>query len=178
MFIIDGILIDLPDDVCIKMYDTIEKHIDAVRKFGEGIVPSNQLDIHDASKFSIEEFYGYARHFHGDRQDPNAFASAWLHHIHNNKHHWQYYIFPDNYHLKDSDMQGGIVRMSDVYVLEMLADWQAAGFVYTGNKDLSPWLTKNVPNIMLHTDSADFLRNELYYMGYKDLYDLKFKNEI
>lgn len=88
-------------------YDTLEKsivdsfaeslreHIAHVQEAGRLIgVSETQLSIHDLSKWSMDEFIGYAKHFKGGGA-PDEFASAWLHHIHFNPHHPEYWFLPD-----------------------------------------------------------------------------------
>ncbi len=86
--------------------------------------------VHDLSKFSIVEFMPYVNFFYerknvrdktgyykptdtGDKD----FELAWLNHMHNNKHHWQYWCIA-------SDSGGIDIRpMPHKYRLEMLCDW-------------------------------------------------------
>ena len=83
---------------------TLQEHIAAVQFYGRKLCISEvQLDRHDQSKWSDEEFKPYAKFFSSKGakvEDPNVtndFIAAWLHHIHHNPHHWQYWIFPDGY---------------------------------------------------------------------------------
>ena len=49
---------------------------------------------HDKSKYDQQEYYAYDEYFYGKgKEDPETkeeFNYAWLHHIRNNPHHWQY----------------------------------------------------------------------------------------
>lgn len=56
-----------------------------------------KIATHDLSKESKEEFSGYRDYFYGVRTpDVNReFDYAWLHHIHNNDHHWNYWVIVD-----------------------------------------------------------------------------------
>lgn len=149
--------------------ESVHKHIFYVRQAGEKIgVPSAQLEIHDLSKFTIQEFPHYARSFHGDRGDPNGFAGAWLHHIHHNPHHWQHWIYPDGFTPKGSKVENGVVKMPPNYALEMIADWMGASYVYTGSWDMQKWLWDNIPRIILHSDTAEYVRQTLDMLGYAD----------
>ena len=51
-----------------------------------------QLNIHDLSKYSEEEYKAYDLYFYGTKTEKvkKDFDYAWLHHIHENPHHWQY----------------------------------------------------------------------------------------
>lgn len=84
---------------------------------------------HDTSKYSKEEYQAYDDYFYGPdgikrNEGPSEkvernFQYAWLHHIHNNPHHWQHWI------LKNDDPDEGQValEMPDCFILEMIADW-------------------------------------------------------
>lgn len=91
--------------------------------------------VHDLSKFRPREFIPYARHFFKPENVENretgkqgyfkpadtgdlAFELAWLHHLHANPHHWQYWL--KHPHMIPVDMPERLVR-------EMLADWYGAG---------------------------------------------------
>ena len=57
----------------------------------EAIVSFN----HDESKYSTEEYNAYDRYFYGGNRSYKVvqdFNYAWLHHIHKNPHHWQYWV--------------------------------------------------------------------------------------
>jgi hypothetical protein len=147
---------------------SLEEHIAYVREAGQKLgVPEEQLLFHDASKYSHEELPFYARHFFGDG-DPVGFAKAWLHHLHSNAHHWQYWIFPDGYSYQDQYPinQDGVLRMPQEYVLEMIADWMGASKAYTGSWDMTGWLLENIPKIIVHPDTAVDLKGILAELGY------------
>lgn len=156
----------------------LKAHITAVQEFGQRIgVGKEQLECHDESKWDEEEFVPYARYFieHGgkpvDRPDvTDAFAQAWLHHIHHNPHHWQHWIFPDGYCPPGSSVEpGGVVEMPKHFALEMIADWHGAGYAYTGSWDIAEWLGKNMPRIRVHSKTAAYLRETLDNLGYADV---------
>lgn len=145
-------------------------HVVYVREAGRRIgVSEHQLAEHDLSKFSIPELPHYARNFFGDKADPDGFAGAWLHHIHQNEHHWQHWIFPDGFAPKGSAVENGVVEMPERYALEMIADWQGASKAYTGSDDMSDWLSKNIAKIRVHSKTAVYLRGVLDGIGYADI---------
>lgn len=138
--------------------DSLQKHIETINIAGNKLgVPVNQLNHHDDSKYSPEEFPYYARQFHGDKGDPTGFAYAWLHHCHENKHHWQHYVYPAGYQVKGADIQNGALKMPEKYTLEMIADWLASSFCYTGSWNMGEWLSRNLGEIILHPKTADFV---------------------
>lgn len=159
--------------------ESLESHILYVQQAGRRLgVDEHQLEAHDRSKYSMEEFPFYAMHFHGPG-DADGFARAWLHHMNHNPHHWQHWIFPDGFTPKGSTVENGVVRMPDRYALEMIADWYGASKTYTGSWDMSEWLQKNMPRIRLHSETALYVRRILENEGYGDLvYRQKFAHEM
>lgn len=152
----------------IQRYEkSLTTHIKYVREAGELLgVPEEQLAIHDASKRSKEEYEAYAIHFQGGGTEPKRFAMAWLHHIHNNPHHWQYWMFCDGYKLKDSGIHNGTLPMPSNYVLEMVADWMGSSMAYTKSWDMTEWLNNNFYKIKLHPLTAGYLDGVLRTLGY------------
>ena len=135
-----------------KYKESLERHIAAVKEFGAkiGVLP-HLLAKHDKSKWETIEFDAYARHFHGDKGDPDGMARAWLHHIHHNPHHWNHWIFAGGWIPDGADCENGVLPMPHFYALEMIADWHGAGYAYTGDWDIAKWLYQNMPRITLHS---------------------------
>lgn len=79
---------------------------------------------HDDSKYSIEEYDAYDKYFYGGNRSYKVvqdFNYAWLHHIHNNPHHWQYWV------LLEDDPESGLpykaLEIPVHVIFEMIADW-------------------------------------------------------
>lgn len=110
---------------------------------------------HDISKYSEEEFYGYAQWFYpkeGENKEYDAFLSAWNHHIHNNPHHWEYWVIP-NY-------KGDIaLEMPIEYILEMLIDWTAMSLQH--NNVPSEWYVNRKNNMFLHKNTIDVIEKHI-----------------
>lgn len=140
-----------------REYDNyIFLHVENVQKaFEEHFVPymkdeiglveieaiRSQLAHHDDSKWSEEEYQPYVDKFYPDgskteEEIHDSFAKAWLHHLHNNQHHPQYwYLRNDTDHDED--------RMLDMeynYIVEMLCDW---GSFYYMNEEKKPGINPN-----------------------------------
>lgn len=144
----------------------LTNHIKFVQEAGRRLgVPESQLLAHDASKFSDEEFLAAVEHFHGGDPNPDRYARAWLHHIHANPHHWQYWMYPDGFVPRGSSVENGIVEMPYEYALEMVADWMGSSMAYTGSWDMADWLWKNMPRISLHSKTAANVRGILDMNG-------------
>lgn len=79
---------------------------------------------HDESKYSVEEYDAYDKYFYGGNRSYKVvqeFNYAWLHHIHNNPHHWQYWV------LLEDDPESGLpykaLEIPVHVIFEMIADW-------------------------------------------------------
>lgn len=79
---------------------------------------------HDESKYSTEEYNAYDQYFYGGNRSYKVvqdFNYAWLHHIHQNPHHWQYWV------LLEDDPETGLpcktLPIPLPYIFEMIADW-------------------------------------------------------
>ncbi len=118
--------------------------------------------VHDLSKFRPSEFFPYARHFYGpdshhkdgshaakggDTGD-EAFDFAWLLHQKRNRHHWQWWILPED--------EGGVkvLPMREPHLTEMICDWKGAGRAQGHGDDVVPWYRKNRPKMQLHLLTA------------------------
>lgn len=83
------------------------------------------IQKHDLSKFSDEEFNPYRNWFYpclNEEKNKESFDKAWEHHYLNNPHHPQYWV-RENY----------IEDMPPIYLAEMLIDWEAMSMKFGGN---------------------------------------------
>jgi len=106
--------------------------------------------LHDWSKFRPSEWFSYVEHFYGDGRSLDV---AWLHHIHRNKHHHQYWV------LKQDDGEVKCLDMPDKYILEMVADWYAAGMAICKRSTITPWYNENKHRIVLSERTRQILEN-------------------
>jgi hypothetical protein len=101
-----------------------------------------QLEGHDLSKFGLEEYVPYDRYFYGKEKTPEIkkeFQYAWLHHIHNNPHHWQYWILHN-----DEPGEGMVILdMPRNYILEMICDWWAFSWKSGELSEIFSWYDKH-----------------------------------
>jgi len=120
---------------------------------------------HDLSKLRPSEFFPYARFFMSkDRannyktktsdEDNIDFQSGWLLHQKRNKHHWQFWILPED--------EGGIkvLEMPLKYRKEMLCDWRGAGRAY-GTPDTRKWWRENNHKMKLHPEVRKWIEDNL-----------------
>lgn len=94
------------------------------------------LWLHDLSKFSANEAFGYAMYNRETGHGKEGFEAAWHHHKMNNPHHPEYWLNPN---------RSGVLEplpMPNIYILEMIADWIGAGKTY--GSTLEEWLPKNI----------------------------------
>lgn len=86
---------------------------------------------HDMSKFSPTEFFESIKYYKGtsspipECKKDKGYSLAWQHHKGRNKHHYEYWT--DNY-----DTGTTCIKMPYKYVLELVADYLAAGKTYRG----------------------------------------------
>ncbi len=110
---------------------------------------AHNIIIHDLSKFSAIESYGYAQYKFGQPNSVAAidtFEAAWHHHKMHNPHHPEYWLNPG----KSGSCQP--VRMPDGYIAEMICDWIGAGASY-GNP-FESWAAKYLHEFTFNTHTA------------------------
>lgn len=97
---------------------------------------------HDASKSDPEEYVAYDNYFYSNNRSysvVSSFNHAWLRHIHNNPHHWQYWILHN-----DEPSEGEIILdMSYIYIIEMICDWWAFSWKSGNLGEIFEWYSKH-----------------------------------
>ena len=128
--------------------------------------------VHDLSKFSPDEWMPYANFFYGPKRKPvrdatgyykptdtgdQAFDYSWLLHQKRNRHHWQWWLLPED--------DGGIKRLEMPlrYRKEMLADWRGAGKAQGYGDNTLAWYTKNRHKMILAPLSRMWIEREIGY---------------
>lgn len=117
-------------------------------------VPLWRLVVHDWSKFLPCEWFPYADRFFAAPPSPramhdpgagDAFDLAWLHHLHLNRHHWQWWV---SITLK-RDLAA--FEMPETYAREMVADWVGAGMAQGKEPwEVGVWYQAHKASILLH----------------------------
>lgn len=126
--------------------------------------------FHDWDKFLPGEWFPYVHFFYpnGKKKDVRnatgyykptdtgdaAFDFAWLLHQKRNKHHWQWWVLPED--------SGGVkvLPMQEVYRREMLADWIGAGRAQ-GTPATWKWYAANKDKMQLHPATRDWIEVQL-----------------
>lgn len=129
-------------------YDWLSTHVPEIWK--EMIGYEWQLKLHDQSKYSLEEYDAYDKYFYGNNksyQVVNDFNYAWLHHIHNNPHHWQYWV------LEGDDDPDKALEMPFRYVIEMICDWWSFSFASGNYYEIFDWYKDHERKMKLHPNT-------------------------
>lgn len=119
----------------------------------------NRLMNHDDSKFDEEEYDAYDKYFYGEKtpEVKEAFDFAWLHHIHCNPHHWQYWVL-----INDDESDGTkALMMPNDYVIEMICDWWSFSWK-TGNLyEIFDWYEGHKDRMILHKNTRELVEEIL-----------------
>lgn len=160
-----------------KEYDDyLRDHISAVQKAGNwmmsyGIIPFDQFEIrrrflevladHDKSKFVAEEYDAYDDYFYGDADDEDrkvvkeCFNYAWLHHIHNNPHHWQHWV------LYNDEKPVMALEMPEEEVYHMIADWWSFSWIKDDLTEIFKWYDEHKDKMILHEKTRRLVEKTL-----------------
>lgn len=137
--------------------------------------------MHDMSKFLPSEWFPYVNYFYGGDSDikrgrdetgyykptdtgDKAFDFAWLLHQKRNRHHWQWWILPED--------EGGvkILEIQKQYLKEMICDWIGAGKAqgHVSPKDdrffeTRRWYSKNKEKMQLHPHTRKWIEEKINY---------------
>lgn len=118
--------------------------------------------MHDMSKFHPTEFFESVKYYKGtsspipECKKDKGYSEAWLHHKGRNPHHYEYWT--DNY-----DLGTNAVKMPYKYVLELIADYLAAGRTYRGKNftftdEWDWWIMKRANfTLKIHPDTMEII---------------------
>jgi hypothetical protein len=118
------------------------------------------INNHDDSKYSRDEYEAYDDYFYGKDKNADvkkAFDYAWLHHIHNNPHHWQFWV------LINDEAAEGIVAldMPHNYIIEMICDWWSFSWK-TGNlREIFKWYDEHKNHMKLSDKTRETVEDIL-----------------
>ena len=113
---------------------------------------------HDSSKTSQEEYDAYDANFYGRNKSwvvVSEFKKAWLHHIHNNPHHWQHWVL-----INDEAAEGTeCIPMPLEYALEMVCDWWSFSWNSGNLTEIYDWYVEHKDNMKLHYNTRIFVED-------------------
>lgn len=121
------------------------------------------LWLHDLSKFSAIESIPYSFHDFSKNEFSPEMKIAWVHHKCHNEHHPEYWLNPSKSGKLDP------VPMSDIYIVEMVADWIGAGRTY-GN-EIDNWLPDNLHKFLWHEETTTKVGEILEWLGFTIIQD-------
>lgn len=129
------------------------------------LVP-NRIDVmklgysHDNSKYEPAEYAAYDDYFYGEKSAEvrKAFDYAWLHHIHRNPHHWQYWV------LIHDDEPIEALEMPETYVIEMIADWWSFSWKSNNLFSIFDWYETHSKGMILHPKTRELVEKILSLM--------------
>ena len=118
---------------------------------------ASQIDSHDLSKYSAEEYEAYDNYFYSKQTEKvkTDFNYAWLHHIHNNPHHWQHWV------LINDDDGAYALEMPKEYVIEMLSDWWAFSHESGNLYEIFDWYKEHTKKMILHKNTKKLVEDIL-----------------
>lgn len=146
-------------------------------RFDDGVDIEHQIIMgHDNSKDTKEEYAAYDRYWYGGNKSfavVHEYDIAWLHHIHNNPHHWQHWVF-----FKHDDPMETITvfEMPLNYILEMLCDWWSFGFESGDLSEIFTWYDERKEYIKFNESTRKCVEGILREMKEK-LAELESKTE-
>lgn len=147
----------------VNAYEWLVRNINGASMFG---VSQNYIWDHDNSKFTSDEYDPYDEYFYCDQKTTEIksnFNYAWLHHIHNNKHHWQYWV------LINDDPEEGIIAL-DIpykYLLEMIADWWSFSWKSGNLYEIFDWYDSRKDHMILSKNTREAVEEILAEMKEK-----------
>lgn len=120
-----------------KGFRWLSENLQEVINRGDLLTYPNIL-THDDSKMTKEEYDAYDKYFYGGNRSYKVvqeFNYAWLHHIHNNPHHWQYWILIND----DKEKGDTVLDMPYQYIIEMICDWWAFSWASDNLYEVFGW---------------------------------------
>lgn len=138
---------------------------DHIPEVGDADIWAKAMDaanLHDDSKWDVREYDAYDRYFYGSRSSEvvRKFDYAWLHHIHNNPHHWQYWLlFQDDPKGKEyvNPETGDRIKtpfkaleMPRYEILHMIADWWSFSWKSGRYEEIFEWYDRHRKKMILN----------------------------
>lgn len=149
-----------------KYTNYIKQHCDNVAKAYDWLVKHkiikddfiHRIKLHDLSKWGQEEYDAYDKYFYGKEKTPEikeAFNFAWLHHIHQNPHHWQHWVL-----INDDDGTKAL-EMPEEYIIELVCDWWSFSHKTGKLDEIFDYYKSHKANLIMHKNSQKRLEELL-----------------
>ena len=138
-------------------FDWLVENLPELFKLYDADYLGSIISQHDESKYEDEEYYPYCEYFYGDKTDEvkEEFDKAWLHHQHNNPHHWQHWLLRED----DGDLKP--IEMEEIYVFEMISDWWAFSWYKEDLYEIFNWYKDNKSKMQLHENTKKLVEDIL-----------------
>ena len=154
--------------ICENLLDSVYKLLSECAYFEKDSLETLDeiISMHDASKLDDIGPYGkldgeytaYAEYFYGGEKTDDVnerFDVAWLHHQHNNPHHWQYWILQ-----KDKDRKK-ILDMPAEFIIEMICDHWSFSWNNGDLHEVFNWYKKNKDKMIMSDKTRERYENFL-----------------
>lgn len=141
-------------------------------EFGQWIKATDiaEMDLriqnHDSSKYEEIEYTPYLDHFYpangeySDEESPE-YKKAWLHHQHNNSHHWQHWLLlNDTSHVEDGSDKFEALEMDMPSVVEMLCDWSSFQY-YRPGSTANAWYSEHGDEMVFNDRTREIVEKIL-----------------
>lgn len=125
---------------------------------------------HDASKTNSNEYDAYDAYFYGGNrsfQVVQNFRKAFLFHIHQNPHHWQYWVLLHD----DPNEPQECIEMPYCYAIEMICDWWSFSWAKGNLFEVFEWWDIHKKHIKLHEKTYQLVEEILEEIRKKLLED-------
>ena len=133
-------------DAAYLQYDIIGSEVKAIGGYRWNL-PGDKSNAFIGAAVSTPKVFGfdaYDNYFYGDKSEEDEFNYAWLQHIHNNPHHWQYWVL-----INDDDGTIGL-DIPYNYIIEMILDWWSFSWK-TGNLyEIFNWYNEHKKTMILN----------------------------
>jgi len=159
-------------DNCSEIFDIEDSELTGTNL--RDTIERNVVWEHDRSKESRYEYDAYDLYFYGNKsyETVEAFRYAWLHHIHNNPHHWQYWVL-----INDDPDEGTIaLDMPYEYIIEMICDWWSFSWSKNNLYEIFKWYAEHQPNMIL-SEKTQKRVDDILRIIHKTLKEMNFEED-
>lgn len=121
---------------------------------------------HDFSKYSEEEYIGYSNFYYGNEDNVSKTIKDYeysnLHHLHNNPHHWQYWVL-----ISSNIPYQKALEIPDIYIIEMICDWWSFSWWDKNLLEIFDWYDKHKSHMIINEKSLNKINSILLFIKNK-----------